>query len=118
MSAAADIITKNEKLTQDAKTQRLRKLREDRDALAEPAKSQSGKKAMASRPILEATTSKRAGTEILVSRVCARIREETGTSPSADKRVGMWSQVIGLRSEFPELTDDELIKVVIADYDP
>jgi hypothetical protein len=118
MSAAADIITKNEKLTQDAKTQRLRKLREERDALAKPVKRQSGKKVMGNRPTPETTPPKRTGTEILVSRVCARISEETGLNPSADKRAGMWSQVIGLRSEFPELTDEELIKVVIADYEP
>jgi hypothetical protein len=30
----------------------------------------------------------------------------------------MWAQVIGLRSDFPELSDEEIISVVVADYDP
>ena len=62
--------------------------------------------------------SKRLETEILVSRACARVREEAGVDPLADLKSGMWVQVVGLRSDFPELTDDEIIKVVISDYEP
>jgi hypothetical protein len=60
---------------------------------------------------------KRVGTEILVSRACARIREDRGAGPTGDAKSGMWAQVLALRSDFPELTDDEIIRVVVADYD-
>lgn len=118
MAAAADNITKNEKLEQDAKTERLRKLREDRDAATNSANPQAGKKPKTSRPIPAGSMSKRAGTEMLVSRACARIREETSVEPPPHKRSGMWSQVVSLRSEFSELTDDEIINVVVSDYEP
>ena len=62
--------------------------------------------------------SKRVGTEILVSRACARIREENGVDPFPDARLAMWGQVISLRSDFPDFTDDEIINVVISDYEP
>ncbi len=61
---------------------------------------------------------KRVETEILVSRVCARIREETGVGPLPSAKSEMWGQVVGLRSDFPDLTDDEIISVVISDYEP
>jgi hypothetical protein len=61
---------------------------------------------------------KRVGTEILVSRACARIREEKGVGPEGEAKSELWAQVLGLRSDFPELTDDEIINVVVADYEP
>jgi len=48
---------------------------------------------------------------------CARIREERGAGPAGDAKSEMWAQVLGLRSDFPNLTDDEVISVVVADYD-
>ena len=62
--------------------------------------------------------SKRLETEILVGHACARIREETGVDARPDARSEMWAQVVGLRSDFPNLTDDEIINVVISDYEP
>jgi len=122
MTAAADIITKNEKLAQDSKTERLRKLREERDA-AESKTSQQAKRlktsqSIPSRPHGIANLTMRTGTEMLVSRVCARIREERGVSPTSDAKSGMWAQVVALRSDFPELTDEEIINVVVSDYEP
>ena len=55
---------------------------------------------------------------MLVSRACARIREETGVDARPDAKSEMWGQVVGLRSDFPDLTDDEIINVVISDYEP
>ena len=63
------------------------------------------------------TKTKRAGTEILVSRACDRIRKERGIGPAGDAKSEMWAQVVGLRSDFPDLTDDEIISVVVSDYD-
>ena len=133
MTAATDIITKNEKLAQQAKTERLRNLREERDA-SEPVTSQPAKRTktsqsipigkmmyretMPSGPHGLANLTKRAGTEMIVSRACVRIREDRGASPSSAAKSEMWAQVVALRSDYPQLTDDEIINVVISDYEP